>query len=389
MALACAPIAAPAQTTPAKTIREATDRAVLLLPDVVANDALRTQIAAQRRAARGLFVGPPVVSGDVQVGSGGFTEQEASVSAGIRWPGEGRAARGAADRSADAIGATLEDARLQIAGEVRAAWWALASAEAVLAVERAQATVADQERAAVARLVEAGVQARRDLLLADAERSAVRARLSAAEADVVTARAAYEALAGPVPDRFPAEDPARGPAIDDHPAVRAARARAAVAEARANSLRFSTRGRIEGRVGVRRERVDARDGFENALLVGVGVPLGRDYTAVAEGAGARSEAIRATAEAARTSVRVTAERNAGAGRLAVVRRALDEAKSRRSALVDALVLTERGRREGEIGFIEALRARQALGAADRDLAAARIAVDAAVSTYNQAQGVLP
>lgn len=389
MMLTGAPVTAPAQNAPAQTIREATDRAALLLPDVAANDAVRAQVAAQRRAARGLFVGPPVVSGDVQVGSGGFTEQEASVSAGVRWPGERGAARAAADRSADAIGATLDDARLQIAGEVRTAWWALASAEAVLAVERAQAAAADQERGAVARLVEAGVQARRDLLLADAERAAVRARLSAAEADVVTARAAYEALAGPAPEDFAAEALARGPMIDEHPAIRAARARAAAAEARATSLRFSTRGRIEGRVGVRRERVDSRDGFENALLVGVGVPLGRDYTAVAEGAGARSEAIRATAEAVRVSARIIAERNAGERRLAVVRRALDEAEARRSALADALVLTERGRREGEIGFIEALRARQALGAADRDLAAARIASDAAISTYNQAQGVLP
>lgn len=163
---------------------------------------------------------------------------------------------------------------MQVAGEVRSAWWALASARAVVAVERAQAELSDQEVAAVVRLVEAGVQARRDLLLAQAERSGIGARLSAAEDDMVGAQAAFEALADTPPVQFPAEAPApTGVGIDDHPAVRAALARAAAAEARAAASRFGSRGHIEGRVGVRRKRFDGRDGHSNALLVGIGVLL--------------------------------------------------------------------------------------------------------------------
>lgn len=381
-------IASPA--SPASDLRQATERAILLLPDTAANQALREQAAAQRSAARGPFVGPPVVSGDLEIGGEGFSEQEVGVSAGIRWPGEGRAARRAADLSIDSIGATLEEARLQVAGEVRTAWWALASVQAALETEREQARLADQEVAVVTRLVSAGVQARRDLLLAQAERSAVDARLSAAEGEVAAAQATYEALAGPAPVQFPPEASASpGTNVDDHPAVRAALARAAAAEARAAATAYGSRPRIEARVGIRRERVDARDGFENALLVGVGVPIGRDYGAVAESVGARSEAMRARAEAARVRSRLVAERTVGERRLAIARRAADEAETRRVALAEALALTERGRREGEIGYIEVLRARQALGQAARDAATARIAAIAAISTYNQAQGVLP
>ena len=381
--------AAPAQVGPASTLGEATERAFVRLPELAASQALREQVAAQRRAAGGLFVGPPVVSGDVEIGDEGLSEQEASVSAGLRWPGEGRAGRLAADRAGELGAATLAEARLQVAGEVRTAWWTLAAAEAALAVEQEQVRIADQERDAVARLVTAGVQARRDLLLAEAERAAVRGRLSAAEAEAVTARAAYEALAGPAPLRFAQEAPATVGNVEEHPVVGAARARAAAAQARADLLRFATRGRLEGRVGVRRERRDAQGGFQNALVVGIDVPIGRDYTATAEGAAAQSEAIRAAAEAARLQSRIAAERNAGAGRVAVSRRAVDEAQVRRDALAQALALTERGRQEGEIGFVEVLRARQALGAADRDLAAARVAAAAAISNYNQALGVLP
>ena len=374
---------------PAATVRQATERALLLLPDVAANQALRDQIVAQQRAVRGPFVGPPVVSGDVELGRGGLAEQEVGVSAGFRWPGEGRAARLAATRGGAVIDATLDYARLRIAGEVRTAWWALASAQALIVVERTQAGIADQEVASVARLVSAGVQARRDLLLAQAERAAVLARLSESELEFISARAAYEALSGPPPDRFPAEVPAAGVAVEDHPEVRAAVARAAVAEARATALRYGSRPRIEGRAGVRRQRDEARDGYDNALRVGVSVPIGRDFSAVAESAGARSEALRATADAALVRRRLIAERASGERRLTVSQRALREAQLRRNSLAQALALTERGLREGEVGYIEALRARQTLASAVRDLAVAEVAASAAISTFNQAQGVLP
>lgn len=396
IALAWAATAATAQpaldatASPPATIAEATSRAAARLPDLAAVDASRAQVAAQRRSARGPFVGPPVVSGDIEIGSEGLSEQEVGVSAGFRWPGEGRAARLVAERSGSVIDATLADARLSIAGEVRSAWWALASARAVLAVEREQAALADQEVAATTRLVAAGVQARRDLLLAQAEQSAIDARLSAAEQDLVTAQAAFEALAGPAPVQFPPETPtSNGVSVDEHPAVRAGLARAAAAEARAISVRYGSRPRIEGSVGVRRKRDDVRGEFDNALLVGVGVPVGRNYAAVAESASAQGEALRAIAEAARVRLRLEAERLAGARRLDVARRAVGEAEARFNALAEALALTERGRREGEIGYLEVLRARQTVAQATRDLAVARVAALAAISTYNQTQGVLP
>lgn len=371
------------------TLHEATARAIERLPDTAAYQALRDQVAAQRRASRGPFVGPPVVRGDVLLGSSGFTEQEAGVSAAIRWPGEGRAQRLAADRSGAAVDATLDEARLTIAGEVRTAWWALASARAVLAVERQQIGFADLELAQVRRLVGAGVQSRRDLLIAQGERGTVQARLSAAETELASALAAYEALAGPPPDDFPPEVLARSLEIEVNLLVRAALARAAAAEARASASRYSTRPRLEASVGVRRERSDPRGDYDNALMLGVAVPLGRDPTAVADAAGVRAEAIRASAEAARVRIRLAADQAGSARRLELSGTAATDAQARRDALAEALALTERGRREGEIGFVEYLRARQALAAAERDYATARVAAAAAISSFNQAQGVLP
>lgn len=375
-------------TAPA-TLREATAGAIERLPDTAAYQALRDQAAAQRRAARGPFVGPPVVRGDVFARSAGLIEQEASLSAAIRWPGEGDAQSFAADRGGAAIDASLDEARLVIAGEVRAAWWALASARAIVSVERKQSAIAQQELALVARLVNAGEQSRRDLLIAQGEQGSVQARLSAAETELAGAQATYEALAGPPPDQFLPEELVRRPNIDAHPKIRAALARAAAATAKADASRYSSRPRLEGSVGVRRERTDPRGDYSNALMLGVAIPLGRDLNAVANTAGARAEAIRAVAEAARVQSRLIVDRAAAERRLEIAQRALAQARSRQAALAEALELTGRGRREGEIGFIEYLRARQTLAAAERDLATARVAFFAAISNFNQTQGVLP
>lgn len=385
---AAQPAAAGAMSAPA-TLREATARAIDRLPDTAAYQALRDQASAQQRAARSPFVGPPVVRGDVLLGSGGFTEQEAAVSAAIRWPGEARARRLAADRSGDAVDASLDEARLIIAGQVRAAWWALALARAIFKVERDQIGFAETEVAQVGRLVRAGEQSRRDLLIAQGERGTAQAQLSAAEIDLANALAAYEALVGTSPEDFPAEVPARQPDIESHPLVRAASARAAAAESRAIAIRFGNRPRVEASAGVRRERTDPRGDYENALMLGVAVPLGRDPAAVAETAGARAEAIRASAEAVRVRSRLESDQTSATRRLEIAGAALTDAEARRNALADALALTARGRREGEIGFVEYLRVRQALSVAERDYATARVAAAAAVSNYNQAQGVLP
>ena len=125
------------------------------------------------------------------------------------------------------------------------------------------------------------------------------------------------------------------------------------------------------------------------MLVGVAVPLGRDSRAVADAAGTRAEALSAGAEATRLRMRLTADQRSALVRLSVADRALIDAETRQSALREALVLTERGRAEGEIGYIEYLRARQALFDAERDLAAAHVAKSAAISNVNQSMGVLP
>ena len=371
------------------SLHEAFERAAAKLPEAAANLALQAQADAQRRAAKGPFVGPLVARGDVLTRSGGTIEQEASVSAAIKWPGEARVGVNAAALSRDAANSGLAAAQLALAGDIRAAYWRLAGARSTADIEAQHVATARVETDQVARLVRAGVRARRDLLVSQAELGLALGRLSAAESDLADTMAAVEALFGNTPDGFADEALSPRTDIEDHPALRAAETKAKAADAKAAYARFGTRPRIEGTVGVRRQRNDPRSSYEDALLVGIAVPLGRDSRAVADAAGTRAEALSAGAEAARIRARLIANQRAALVRLSVAENALVDAQARQAALREALILTERGRKEGEIGYIEYLRARQALFDAERDLGAARVAKSAAISNVNQTMGVLP
>ena len=371
------------------SLHEAFERAVAQLPEAAANPALNAQADAQRRAARGPFVGPPVARGDVLTRSGGTIEQEASVSAAIKWPGEARAGVSAATLSGDAANAGLAAARLALAGDMRAAYWRLAGARRAVDIEKQHVATARVEADQVARLVRAGVQARRDLLVSEADLGAALERLSAAESDLADTVASVEALIGNTPDNFADEVLSPSVDIETHPALIAAETRAKAADAKVGYARYALRPRVEGTIGVRRERNDPRGSYEDALLLGIAVPLGRDARAAADVAGARAEALSVGAEATRLRGRLMADQRAALARLSVAERALVDAEARQSALREALVLTERGRSEGEIGYIEYLRARQALFDAERALGAAQVAKSAAISNVNQTMGVLP
>ncbi len=371
------------------SLHEAFERAAAQLPEAAASPALRAQADAQRRAASGPFVGPPVARGDVLTRSGGTIEQEASVSAAIKWPGEARAGVNAATLSGDAANAQLAAAQLTLAGDLRTAYWRLAGARSAVDIEQQHVATARVEAEQVKRLVQAGVQAKRDLLVSQADLGAALGRLSAAESELADAEALVEALLGNAPGSFADETLSPSTDIEVHPALVAAETKAKAADAKAGYARYSLRPRVEGTVGVRRQRNDPRGSYEDALLVGIAIPLGRDSQAVADASGTRAEAFSAGAEAARIRARLIADQRATLVRLSIAQRALSDAEAQQSALREALVLTQRGRAEGELGYIEYLRARQALFDAERVLGAARIAKSAAISNVNQTMGVLP
>jgi cobalt-zinc-cadmium efflux system outer membrane protein len=356
--------------------------------------ALAVQAEAQgRRTAASLMIAGPVEAHtaarhDTLGSDTGYREVEAGLSVQLWRNGERAALREEAEALSVLAGAQLDVARLHVAGDVRAAWWSLAAASADASVAVEQIVLARDLVASTTRLVEAGEQARLDLLQAQAALAEAEAVSSLALGRVAQARAQLAGLIGAIPAALPSEQPGALP-VEQHPRVRAALAEAS------QRLRQARLARVQSgpgwRVGldVRSER-DAR-GAEMRTSTGVRVsrPLGRDpsASAVAAGLDAQANGARRQADAARLAVEAAQAEAAAA--LSAARATLVAAIARRAAAAEALALTERGWRQGELSFLELIRARTAAAEAGRGAAVARVAVDAAISSFNQAQGLLP
>jgi outer membrane protein, heavy metal efflux system len=354
--------------------------------------ALRSASDARGALADRPFAGPLEADAEARqdaIGSDtGYREIEAGLSVPLWRRGERAALRGQAVAGLALAEAQLAVARLELAREIRTAWWALAKASADVRVAREQMGLAQSLVTTSQRLEAAGEQARLDVLQAEAALAVMAQDLAQAIGQEAQARAQLIGLVGFVPTDLQAEVAGAVP-IDDHPMVRAVLAEADHLARKARFARLQAAPAWRVGLDVRSER-DGR-GAENRTSTGVRIsrPLGSDPSARVDATGLEANAIaaRKQADAARITIE-TARADAAAG-LSAARAMLSAQEARRLASAEALSLTERGWREGELSFLELLRARASAAEATRAATSARVAVDAAISTFNQAQGLLP
>lgn len=354
--------------------------------------AVQVEAQARRTAANRLIAGPIEADAgarqDAPGSDTGYREIEAGISVPLWRIGEQAALREEADALRALSDARLELARLETAGEVRTAWWALAAASAEKGVAAEQLALARDLVASTSRLVEAGEQARLDLLQAEAALAEAEAAFSVASGRAAQARAQLAGMIGLVPAALSSELPGALP-VEQHPHVRAALAEAGQLSQQARLARVQSGPGWRVGLDVRSER-DA-PGFDARTSTGVRVsrPLGRDPSGSAAAAGLDAQAGSARRQAEAARLEVEAEQAEAVAALTAARATLAAGQARHAATAEALSLTERGWREGELPFLELLRARSAAAEAGRAAAVARIAVDAAISSFNQAQGLLP
>jgi len=354
--------------------------------------ALLGSADARRALSARRFAGPPEADTSArqdQIGSGtGYFEVEGGISAALWRRGEREALRGEADALAARAGAELDVARLELAGELRTAWWELAGAVADVRVGLEQVEFAQTLVANTKRLEAAGEQARLDLLQAEAALAMSEQDLAQAMGRERQARAQMTGLVGFVPAQLTAETVGAAQ-IDDHPLVRVALAEADQLARQARFARLKAEPAWRVGLDLRSER-DGR-GLDTRTSTGLKLSraLGRDPSAGAEAASLEAEATAARSKAAAVRFSLETMQAQAIANLTAARASLNAQEARRAISIEALALTERGWREGELPFLELLRARAAASEASRAAAQARVAVEAAISSFNQAQGLLP
>jgi len=353
-----------------------------------ASTAASAQTALAGRRVPGTFEVDGSVRQDV-IGSGqGYREVEAGVTTSLWRRGEREGLR---SQSADlmALAARQSDlAKLEVAGQVRAAWWSYERATAEVGVLAEQVRLNQDLARNIERLVAAGEMAKLDLLQAQAANGEVVSRLALAESAKAQARAALEGLIGSVPSAMPIEAPGALD-VDNHPSVVALRAEAETLDKQARLVRLQAGPAWRVGLDVRAERGLSGDNTLTSTGVRVARPFGVAPSGGVEATGLQARATAALTRANAQKLAIEGARNQAVAQLAGARAAQASAQTRQDLAAQALALTLKGRAEGELSFFEELRARGLLADAQRAYALTRVEIGAAMSQFNQAQGLLP
>jgi cobalt-zinc-cadmium efflux system outer membrane protein len=256
--------------------------------------------------------------------------------------------------------------RLELAGELRDAWWALAAARnakelAVRRLDTARALEAD-----VRRRYTVGELSRIDANLAQGEVHAAGAELIESEATaLLQAEQALRTLTGAVaPEDMAEEAPTTlrtsggtSAASETHPLLMAAAAAARSARARVTVADESRRAAPELALRVVRERDDDSVSYGNTVGIRLKIPFSSGAQVRRETSAAQAEADQADAEMLRTQTRVRLEAERAQRALAAAERQLLMAQERLSLSAENLHLNEKAFSLGESDLATLLRIR--------------------------------
>lgn len=353
--------------------------------------------AAQARAdiANGLTPGPALLSMsalDDQPGANrGKQEWELEIETPLWLPGQRGAAQAEARANRKEIDAQQRALRLQLAGEVREVWWAVAAARSNHALATRRNRAAQDLASDVERRVRVGELARVDANLAQIEQLAARAELDDVQSALQQAEQDFRLLIGMAPAEklAPESLPAQAPALESHPQAQAAVANMDLAGAKLALAQESKREAPTLALRLVRDRADFSDTYADALGVKLTIPFSLGARVRQELNGNRAQVLQAETEYAQILRRIALARESGQRLLKTTQSQLDLATRRTALTQDNLALLEKSFAMGESDLPSLLRARAAHFDAQAMLERQQINAHAAVSRFNQSLGVLP
>ena len=375
-----------------QTVHDAFESAWRRQPAQHAQAARLAEIEGKRTAANALTPEPAALSigqrTDRPGTNAGRREWEIEVAAPLWLAGQRDRQRAVVDAESGAYDAAQALAKWRLAGEVREAWWQarLADAERDLAVQRLDSAAA--LAADVARRVKAGDLARVDANRAKAAQQAAQIAQGDADARAFRALQQFTALTGVASLPLAGEQSAMQ-AAEVHPRRMAAQQLTALAKRRADYVGATRRDAPELSVGLTRERSTFAERFGNSLSLRLKVPFATDARNQPRMAAAAAGRAEADAAQVLDASRIEAD-------IAGARRAYEQAQttvqlsaSRFELARDTHQLLDRAFKLGELDLPARLLAEVERFEAERNLIRAQLEAEHAISTLNQALGLLP
>ncbi len=390
-----------AAETPKSALAIAVEQAWRLNPQAAGLDAREAEARAAQDIAAGLTPEP----GSVSIGNlndrfnrnQGKQEYEVELAVPLWLPGQKAAREAEAASRIDEAVARRSAVRLEVSGELREAWWALASARSARILAARRLETARALETDVMRRYKVGELSRIDANLAQTETHAANAELIEAEAALLLAEQAVQTLIGsPAPKTLDEESPTTrrimgeaGDLAETHPLLTATAAVARSARARVQVADESRRAAPELALRVVRERGDFAEAYSNSVGIKLKIPFSSGSQVRRETSAAQAEANQADADLLRTQTRVRLDAERAQRNLQSAERQLAMAQERRQLSAENLRLAEKAFSLGESDLATLLRIRAAAFDADAFFERQRVARAAAISRLNQAQGVLP
>ena len=390
-----------AAETPKSGLAIAVEQAWRLNTQAAGLDAREAEARATKDVAAGLTPEP----GSVSIGSlndrinrnQGTQEYEVELAVPLWLPGQKAAREAEAASRIDEAAARHFAVRLEVSGEVREAWWALATARSTKILAARRLETARAMETDVMRRYKVGELSRIDANLAQTETYAASAELVEAESTLLQAEQAVQTLTGsPAPKNLDEESPTTrrligeaGDSAETHPLLAATAAAARSARARVRVADESRRTAPELTLRVVRERSDFAEAYSNRVGIKLKIPFSSDSQVRRETSAAQAEANQSDADLLRTQTRVRLDVERAQRNLQSAERQLAMAQERRQLSAENLRLAEKAFSLGESDLATLLRIRAAAFDADAFFDRQRVARAAAISRLNQALGVLP
>ena len=356
-------------------------------------------VQSRRQAADAFTPEPPSIElgtrSDRFNNNRGAQEQELGLVLPLWLPGERGGAQALADAEGSAVSQRAAALRLQLAGEVRQAWWGwqLARNEQSLAAVRvASATTL---RGDVARRVAAGDLSRADQHQADGAFASALALAAETEAATESAHFRLVSLVGLAPgDAALAAEPEVAKALEsdalaNHPALRDLETRSLVAQRSFDLIRARNRANPEVALSTRRERGVSGDAMDQTWALSLRIPFSSGARNDARLAEANADLIESRSQYEFDRQRLAQQLVSARSQLEAARSLLGAAETRARLAAENRGFFDKSFRLGESDLPTRLRIELEAFEAERQAARARINLAQQHSAYRQALGLLP
>lgn len=407
---AVAPATAPLPASPlARAFAAAWERQPLAAALPQRQDAAR----AQQEAADSLLAQPPSLDLSTRTDrynrDRGAREVETGIALPLWLPGEKDGTRALADARKEALDARTLAARLQLAAELRSAWWAWQQAGQDQQVAQARADNAARLASDVERRMKAGDLSRADLNQAQGAQAAAQAALAESRVAALAAARRLQSLTGQPPkpadgppqtEPEPAANALPGSLADDdgadaegaasgHPLLQDLAQRSAVSRRALELASRQTRANPEIAISTRRDRSAAGEMTDQTWALALRLPFSSTPRNQARIAEANADLIEAETQLRLERQRLAQEGETARAQLDAARLQLAAAETRARLAAENRGFYDKAFRLGEADLPTRLRIELEAFEAERQAVRSRIQAAAALSQLRQALGLLP